>query len=357
MSETTTINLPFVLRRNIRFVNKVIDFFLLEEIDNIKFNEAKSICIQGLLPMNSNASVFIEQGYFSIEDFRTYFWKSEGEIEEINFKVIEFTLDLLLDKLIITRLESFFNRSMTPRYKAGGAYAKMLYANGLIHNLLFGFNYIFESYQSSVFKIENIDHQGESSIGTGFLVRGDDNHDLIVTNKHVLDKCVELRVFDKDDHPISFRPPVKENENDLAIIPIPIQANTPRFCLNVRVDVLSDIITIGYPAVPMTKSAYQICHKGEINSFVDDYFGNKFFLFSAKTSSGNSGSPVIDPAGMVVGIVTQELFDKNKFTERGMPPYYAAIPAVNIRLMVRNWKLKNDPTGESQSGDSQTSSE
>lgn len=90
---------------------------------------------------------------------------------------------------------------------------------------------------------------------------------------------------------------------------------------------LSDIITIGYPAIPMTREAYQVYHKGEVNGHVKDYFGHETFLFSAKTSPGNSGSPIVDSNGMVCGIVTQEYFEKEKFKENGQLPYYSAYSA------------------------------
>jgi hypothetical protein len=92
----------------------------------------------------------------------------------------------------------------------------------------------------------------------------------------------------------------------------------------------------------MTKYSYQVYHKGEVNSFVEDYKSNKLFLFSAKTSSGNSGSPVIDKTGMVLGIVTEELFEKDKFYEKGKLPYYAAIPAIEIGRMISERMLSNE---------------
>lgn len=80
----------------------------------------------------------------------------------------------------------------------------------------------------------------------------------------------------------------------------------------------------------MTKYAYQVYHKGEINSHIEDYFGNKLFLFSAKTSPGNSGGPIIERSGMVIGIVTEMLFEQEEFFQKGILPYSAGIPATKI---------------------------
>lgn len=87
----------------------------------------------------------------------------------------------------------------------------------------------------------------------------------------------------------------------------------------------------------MTKHSYQVYHKGELNSFVEDYRENQLFLFSAKTSSGNSGSPIIDKYGMVIGIVTEELFEQELFYEKGKLPYYAGIPTEEIIKSVNEY--------------------
>ena len=68
-------------------------------------------------------------------------------------------------------------------------------------------------------------------------------------------------------------------------------------------------------------------HKGEVNSLIEGYNPKQSYLiFSAKTSSGNSGSPLINLRGAVIGIVSEEFFDQDAFKDRGKPPYYAALP-------------------------------
>lgn len=57
-----------------------------------------------------------------------------------------------------------------------------------------------------------------------------------------------------------------------------------------------------------------------------DYWQSDYFLFSARTSPGNSGGPVINDKGMVVGIVTQQLLEKDA-QNRGKLPYFAAVPS------------------------------
>ena len=67
-------------------------------------------------------------------------------------------------------------------------------------------------------------------------------------------------------------------------------------------------------------------NKGEINSYIENYSGNTLFLISAKTSSGNSESPVINEKGQVLGMVAHELFEKGALLEKGKLLYTGIIP-------------------------------
>ena len=79
---------------------------------------------------------------------------------------------------------------------------------------------------------------------------------------------------------------IMDPKRDLAIIELVSDFDLGSFHIYPEVKELSEIITIGYPKIPLSRYAYQVYHKGEITSHIEDYFGNKLFLFSAKTSPG-----------------------------------------------------------------------
>jgi S1-C subfamily serine protease len=56
--------------------------------------------------------------------------------------------------------------------------------------------------------------------------------------------------------------------------------------------------------------------------------------FSAKTAPGNSGGPLINRAGLVVGVVTEEL-QSEYAAGKGVQPYFAAIPSAQIVAFVQ----------------------
>jgi len=317
---------------NIEIVRIAISFFLAEAFDAEKFEELKRIAIQN--PSNDeNARVFSNLGYFSLLDFSYYNSVKREYNNGFNLHVIQPFLDTMVEEKFLNLLPPRLNGEQ--RYKASGSYAEFFYNRDLILNAICGWRFIIEKYSDSVVKIEHQDSNGDFSIGTGFyFAAGDDKFitHLIITNKHVIENATKIRVFLHDDQEINYSKIVLDHNRDLGFIVLEEPLKSSMLYLNESLEILSEILTIGYPSIPMTKHSYQVYHKGELNSFVEDYHGNKLFLVSAKTSSGNSGSPIIDRYGLVIGIITEELFEKEQFYTKGKLPYYAGIPSEEIRL-------------------------
>lgn len=167
------------------------------------------------------------------------------------------------------------------------------------------------------------------NIGNGFLIQ-EANKQIIVTNYHVIRNAKKFVVKNYSEKTIEIKQTVTVEEKDLAfLLPISIVDNVTPFVLNLKLKILDEILTIGYPPVPTTKFSHPLFHLGEINSFVENYWGNQLFIFSAKTNPGNSGSPIIDKMGTIVGIVSEQL-EEQEWYKKGKIPYYAGIPSAEI---------------------------
>lgn len=326
-----------LLQAHLDIVDKTINYFTSEITNQTEFIEIKELALQTYKRTgDKSVQAFVHAGYLSTYDFLIYLGsKKQLGKEGVKTQIVDLTLKLLAENFIVTPLDSIAVNGYM-RYKSGGPLAGALYKMNLIHNLIFGFNFIIEKYRKSVVKIEHIDKDDNHSIGTGFLIQRKGKGQSIVTNKHVIEGYKKLRVLDVDDNEIEFKEIKLHPTKDLGLINLTTSIDTPSFQFNMTFDVMSEIITMGYPSIPMTKYSYQVVHRGEINSLVEDYEGNKIFLFSAKTSSGNSGSPIIDKMGTILGIVTQELFEETAFRQKGKLPYYAAIPSVEINGFIKD---------------------
>ena len=312
---------------------KVIEYFTSQRTNPKLFELIQKTALTRANKVNRHNVGIIEVGYLSVDDFIN-FMAVTNQQKLVKVAVIQELVKSLTDRKILTLLMESLVNPNEKRYQAsGGGYVEFLYERDLILNLVCGWGFIINKYSNSVVKIEHQDINGDFSIGTGFYFAAG-NKDfvkaLIVTNKHVVEKARSIRVLSNEDQNISFSSIEIDEKRDLAFILLETPIDQPIFNFNPDLEILSEIITIGYPSIPMTKEAYQICHRGELNSVIEDYNDSKLFLFSAKTSSGNSGSPIIDKHGMVIGIVTEELFEKNEFYEKGKLPYYAGIPAKEI---------------------------
>ncbi len=307
-------------------LSKIINFFCSSylnkdfNIEKTQFGREKSK--QSDTP---NYEFLINSGWFSLEDYYDFNFSKET----LKYDVIEPIMELLCDNSILLHQSSTTGLKF---YKPNSTYFKNCRNVQYIFNHLFGFGYIIEKYRQGIYKIEVKDNNGDVSLGTGFLFKNSKGN-FLVTNKHVVEGF-KLTIKDVNNRPFEFGSVKISPSTDIAVIELNGPIDAEPFIFSPKMNILDSIITMGYPIVPMSRDAYLLCHSGEINSFIQHYNGQEYFIISAKTSSGNSGSPVIDPYGQVVGMITEELFEESQFFTKGKLPYYAAIPASDIMKFI-----------------------
>jgi S1-C subfamily serine protease len=266
-----------------------------------------------------------EMGYMTKSQFRSYLISKN--ILGFTFDIPEIILEIFTNLLIVQKIEINTIHNNEALYKSANIEVVKFYQNeNILLNRIFGFEYIIEKYIPSIIKFENI-YNDNVSIGNGFIVKIKGKH-IVLTNRHVVENFTQLVLKDYNDEVIDYNPKIEISTNsDLAFVEIGMDfTNIKPFIFNKDLKILDEIITIGYPPIPTTKASYALCHKGEINSSVETYWGDNLFIFSAKTNPGNSGSPIIDKNGTIVGIVSEQLEEKDWYKESKLP-YYAGIPS------------------------------
>jgi S1-C subfamily serine protease len=315
------------LKKHMELVDSIIYFFLSNGINN-KLNETLVNRVRVL--KQTNYRPWLDMGCFSKIDFITWFMDSE-KAKSFSDNILNLTLKILCQKNLL--FERNFSSDVV--YDCNILLVEYFSKMNLIKNVMFGLNYSVNHFEKSIFKIEHIDNQRKHSIGTGFhfAVKSQDGVILsfIITNKHVVENAYELNLFNQDNLVCEYRDIITSDTIDLAAFILKEDLKVESFNFNEEPNILDDILTMGFPSVPMTRDSYLLCHKGEINAFVKDYQGNDHILISAKTSSGNSGGPIIDVTGRLVGIVTKEFFDEHQLLNKGKLPYYAGIISADIR--------------------------
>lgn len=142
------------------------------------------------------------------------------------------------------------------------------------------------------------------SSGTGFVV----GPDRVLTNQHVVNGCNRVVVRTADGRTLVATPPARVDvQRDLALLAVP---GNPGPALPFRGDPAvrrgEAVVTYGFPLSTLLSSGPTLT-TGDISALsgLADHQG--WFQVSAPVQPGNSGGPLLDRHGNVVGVVVAKL--------------------------------------------------
>jgi len=145
--------------------------------------------------------------------------------------------------------------------------------------------------------------QARVSSGTGFVVA----NDRVLTNHHVIEGCRRafVRTADGRTLPVPERP-VSDARRDLALLRVP---GNPGPVLAFRANPVrrgESVVTYGFPLAGLLSSGPTLT-TGEISALAGLSDNQTQFQISAPVQQGNSGGPLLDRQGNVVGVIVSKL--------------------------------------------------
>ncbi|MEX0807167.1 MAG: trypsin-like peptidase domain-containing protein [Dongiaceae bacterium] len=142
--------------------------------------------------------------------------------------------------------------------------------------------------------------------GTGMLLNARGN---VLTNNHVIAECSRVTVRFAGEPAADAALIASDPGNDLAVL----RAATPleerpfvRFRDGRSVRLAEEVIAIGYPLAGLLSSQVKVT-TGTVNGLAGLYDDTRYLQISVPVQPGNSGGPLVDMSGNVVGVITGKL--------------------------------------------------
>lgn len=248
-----------------------------------------------------------------------YEWEfiDDDDLEKINrrriplvFKFISLVLLISFLALCFPWLNHFLNDSFELIQQNQALFSKDIVVNA----------------KPAIVSIQTIDSSAsKQSKGTGFIVspRG-----LIVTNAHVVENAKSVRITLDNDETVFSNLIEIIPDNDLAIIQIN-KDNLPYLQIEEEQVSIDDIVTIiGNPLW-----YYKIAQQGKVEAFtkIADSDTPVFYIDIA-INPGNSGSPVLNEAGKVVGVVFASIILNDNTKKALAIPIQSLIPYLELNI-------------------------
>lgn len=153
-----------------------------------------------------------------------------------------------------------------------------------------------------------------SSTGSGFLISADG---WVATNAHVVDGCSRVEIAN-----LGRATDIQsDSQNDLAIVKLAAGATRPEplKMRNSPVRLGEDVAALGYPLSTMLSDSIKIT-MGNINSLIGLHNDTRYLQISTPIQPGNSGGPLVDRNGFLLGINSAKLDDSRAIEQSGSIP-------------------------------------
>ena len=144
--------------------------------------------------------------------------------------------------------------------------------------------------------------------GTGFVVSAQGD---VLTNNHVIDGCRAVRVRSSDQQSVAARVIAAEADSNLALLrAADLQVGAvAAFRAGRGIRPGDDVVVLGYPLYGsrMVTAAEAIVTTGTVSALAGPGEDRRILQLTAPVQPGNSGGPVLDSAGNLVGVVVAKL--------------------------------------------------
>lgn len=145
---------------------------------------------------------------------------------------------------------------------------------------------------------------GKVSTGSGFVVSTDG---VVMTNAHVVEQCRTITVKPQDGPAEVAALKAKDSANDLALLKTSLRLpEIARFRQDRPLRSGDEVVVIGFPLSSLLSREPNVT-AGVVSALNGMRGDPRHYQITAPVQKGNSGGPLIDMGGNIVGVVTSKL--------------------------------------------------
>jgi len=142
------------------------------------------------------------------------------------------------------------------------------------------------------------------SAGSGFVVSRDG---AVVTAAHVIERCSAVTVVPANGPPLIASVLVKDSTNDLAVLRTGLRlSDVARFREDKPLRSGDPVVVVGFPLASLLSREANVT-AGVVSAMAGIRGDQRYYQLTAPVQKGNSGGPLADMSGNVVGVVSSKL--------------------------------------------------
>lgn len=163
--------------------------------------------------------------------------------------------------------------------------------------------------------IDKVEDKSGVSTGSGFII----SKNYIVTNNHVVNGCESVFIHSTgNDYSAEVVSAFNENI-DIAVLKSSLETQSKIELFNSDVKVLDDVFVAGYPFGVDISSDVKI-NTGSVNALIGYKDDESIIQMDAAIQPGNSGGPIVNISGHLVGVAVYKLDAEKIFDAYGAFP-------------------------------------
>ena len=168
-----------------------------------------------------------------------------------------------------------------------------------------------------------------ASSGTGFFVS---NNGEMITNNHVIEECTNIKAIYNGSE-LESKVLAVDKMNDLQIIKANVRPDEVFSVSSIDAELLEEVIVAGYPLGKKISASIKAT-SGTVTSLAG--LGDNYaeFQTDAALNSGNSGGPIINEKGNVIGVAV------SKWQEEGVESFNFGVKSSILRIFANANGLK-----------------